>query len=105
MTGRGPLSNLPPLSPAQSRHAAAVLAAVHAALEAQGGWLSLEQYLRIVLYAPGLGYYSAGSTKFGRGGMIPVAPLNAAHVVVSDGDLGSEYVTMLRENGIEVLLA
>jgi len=47
----------------------------------------------------------ADHTKFGRGGMIPVAPLGAAHVVVSDGDLGSEYVTMLRENGIEVLLA
>ncbi len=23
-------------------------------------------YLRLVLYAPGLGYYSAGSAKFGR---------------------------------------
>jgi DeoR/GlpR family transcriptional regulator of sugar metabolism len=47
----------------------------------------------------------ADHTKFGRGGMIPVAPLNAAHVVVSDAGLGSEYVTMLRDNRIEVLLA
>ena len=47
----------------------------------------------------------ADHTKFGRGGMIPVAPLNAAHIVVSDAELGSEYVAMLRDNGIEVLLA
>ena len=47
----------------------------------------------------------ADHTKFGRGGMIPVAPLTAAHIVVSDAELGSEYVTLLRDNGIEVLLA
>ena len=44
-------------------------------------------------------------TKFGRGGMIPVAPLTAAHIVVSDAQLAPEYVAMLRKNGIEVLLA
>lgn len=47
----------------------------------------------------------ADHTKFGRGGMIPVAPLTAAHMVVSDAQLGPEYVAMLRKNGIEVLLA
>ena len=47
----------------------------------------------------------ADHTKFGRGGMIPVAPLTAAQIVVSDAQLGPEYVAMLRENGIEVLLA
>jgi DeoR/GlpR family transcriptional regulator of sugar metabolism len=47
----------------------------------------------------------ADHTKFGRGGMIPVAPLTAAHIVVSDAELGSEYVMMLRGHGIEVLLA
>ena len=29
----------------------------------------------------------ADHTKFGRGGMIPVAPLTAAHIVVSDAEL------------------
>jgi len=47
----------------------------------------------------------AGHAKFGRGGMIPVASLNAAHTVVSDVELGSEYAAILRGNGIEVLLA
>ncbi len=47
----------------------------------------------------------ADHTKFGRGGMIPVAPLTAAHTVVSDAELDPEYVTLLRDHGIEVLLA
>ncbi|MGO8757854.1 MAG: DeoR/GlpR family DNA-binding transcription regulator [Terracidiphilus sp.] len=44
-------------------------------------------------------------TKFGRGGMIPVAPLGAAHCVVSDAELAPEYAALLRDHGIEVLLA
>ena len=47
----------------------------------------------------------ADHTKFGRGGMIPVAPLSAAHVAVSDSGLAPEYVDLLRANGVEVLLA
>src|SRR5665213_1501712 len=34
----------------------------------------------------------ADHTKFGRGGMIPVAPLSAADIVVSDKELAPEYV-------------
>jgi DeoR/GlpR family transcriptional regulator of sugar metabolism len=47
----------------------------------------------------------ADHTKFGRGGMIPVAPLAAAHIVVSDAELSPEYVALLRDHGVEVLLA
>jgi len=47
----------------------------------------------------------ADHTKFGRGGMISVAPLAAAQIVVSDAELSPEYVAMLRDHGIEVLLA
>jgi DeoR/GlpR family transcriptional regulator of sugar metabolism len=47
----------------------------------------------------------ADHTKFGRGGMIPVAPLTAAHLVVSDAGLSALHVDMLRDNGVEVLLA
>jgi DeoR/GlpR family transcriptional regulator of sugar metabolism len=47
----------------------------------------------------------ADHTKFGRGGMIPVAPLTAAHLVVSDAELSPEYVALLCEHGVEVLLA
>lgn len=47
----------------------------------------------------------ADHTKFGRSAMIPVAPLNAVDMVVSDSDLAPEYVELLRSKGIEVLLA
>ena len=36
-------------------------------LVASGGWLSFERFMQLALYAPGLGYYSAGSIKIGPG--------------------------------------
>lgn len=47
----------------------------------------------------------ADHTKFGRGGMIPVAPLSAANIVISDRELAPEYVALLRANGVDVVLA
>jgi DeoR/GlpR family transcriptional regulator of sugar metabolism len=47
----------------------------------------------------------ADHTKFGRAGMIPLAPLESAHVVVSDRELDERYREMLRSRGVELLLA
>jgi DeoR family fructose operon transcriptional repressor len=47
----------------------------------------------------------ADHTKYGRGGMFPVAPLSAAHVVVSDTDLDPGCLELLRSHGIDVHLA
>jgi DeoR family fructose operon transcriptional repressor len=47
----------------------------------------------------------ADHSKFGRNAMIPVAHLGAAHAVVSDRELAPEYAQMLRDRGVEVLLA
>ncbi len=41
---------------------------------AAGGWISFERYMELALYAPGLGYYSAGARKLGRGGDFTTAP-------------------------------
>lgn len=41
---------------------------LHDAIAAAGGWLPFADYMQLALYAPGLGYYSAGATKFGPGG-------------------------------------
>ncbi len=46
----------------------------------------------------------ADHTKFGRGGMFPVAPLETADVVVSDKELAPEYVELLRRLEIDVRL-
>ncbi len=47
----------------------------------------------------------ADHTKFGRGGMFHVAPLDAADVVVTDKELAPEFVELLERNRIDVRLA
>jgi DeoR family fructose operon transcriptional repressor len=44
-------------------------------------------------------------TKFGRGSVIHLAPLEEADMVVSDTGLAPEYQDMLKAHGVEVLLA
>src|SRR5579863_597650 len=44
----------------------------------------------------------ADHTKFGRGAMFPVAPLEVADVVVSDKELAPGYVELLRRHQIDV---
>src|SRR5256886_5479179 len=74
MTASGTRSILPPLSPEEACHSAAVAALIHAELAAAAGWLSFERFMELALYAPGLGYYSAGSFKIGAGGDFVTPP-------------------------------
>ena len=39
-------------------HRRNVVALVRAEIEAGGGWMPFDRYMDLVLYAPGLGYYS-----------------------------------------------
>lgn len=43
-------------------------------IAAAGGSLSFAEFMQHALYAPGLGYYTAGSKKFGQGGDFVTAP-------------------------------
>jgi SAM-dependent MidA family methyltransferase len=43
-------------------------------IKEQGGMIGFKQYMSTVLYEPGLGYYSAGSRKFGAKGDFVTAP-------------------------------
>ena len=43
-------------------------------IAAAGGWISFARYMELALYAPGLGYYSAGSRKLGPAGDFITAP-------------------------------
>jgi SAM-dependent MidA family methyltransferase len=47
---------------------------IRGAIDANGGWLSFAEFMQYALYAPGLGYYSAGSQKFGESGDFITAP-------------------------------
>ena len=47
---------------------------IRSRIAAAGGWLDFAEFMRCALYAPGLGYYSAGTEKFGAGGDFVTAP-------------------------------
>ena len=56
------------------QHAARVRAHLAALIAAQDGFLPFDRYMHEALYAPGLGYYSAGARKLGAGGDFTTAP-------------------------------
>src|SRR5215203_4555039 len=78
MTRRDPLATppqkLPPPSSAAVEHSAQLQAVIANEIAAEGGWLSFARYMDLALHAPGLGYYSAGATKFGSAGDFVTAP-------------------------------
>ncbi|HET7778510.1 MAG TPA: SAM-dependent methyltransferase [Rudaea sp.] len=47
---------------------------IRAEIAAAGGALDFARYMELALYAPGLGYYSAGAAKFGAAGDFITAP-------------------------------
>ena len=58
----------------EEQHSRAATALIRERLVAAGGWLSFAEFMEWALYAPGLGYYSAGSVKLGAGGDFVTAP-------------------------------
>lgn len=58
----------------ETAHAARVREHIAARIAAAGGWLPFGDYMELALYAPGLGYYSAGARKLGAAGDFTTAP-------------------------------
>ena len=102
---------LPPTSrelPAPSAAALAVstalVAAIRAEIDRAGGWLDFARYMELALHAPGLGYYSAGSTKLGAAGDFVTAPelsgaLGVALAATLDGELAALRADTVLELG------
>jgi SAM-dependent MidA family methyltransferase len=65
---------LPPLAPQEAEHSARLEASIRRRIAEAGGWIDFETFMQLALYAPGLGYYSAGSAKFGPAGDFVTAP-------------------------------
>lgn len=66
--------NLPlPTLDAQA-HSQCLSAELRREIAAGGGWLSFARFMEQLLYAPGLGYYTAGARKFGAAGDFVTAP-------------------------------
>jgi SAM-dependent MidA family methyltransferase len=58
-----------PVSADALAHSQRVSAFLHAQIQEQGGWIPFSQWMHHVLYAPGLGYYAAGSVKLAEATM------------------------------------
>ena len=67
-------ANLPVPSDEATQQSAALVAKIRDEIERAGGWIDFAHYMQLALYAPGLGYYSAGSLKIGAAGDFVTAP-------------------------------
>ena len=74
MTSAASVTTLPLLNADERAHAEHVAAHIRAFIAEHGGVIGFDAYMRLALYAPGLGYYSAGATKLGGGGDFVTAP-------------------------------
>lgn len=64
-----------PLPSAQAQaHSLALVELIRRAMHDAGGHLDFARFMQLALYAPGLGYYSAGLNKFGTCGDFITAP-------------------------------
>jgi SAM-dependent MidA family methyltransferase len=67
-------TSLPKPDPESAQHSTRVTQYIRDRIAAAGACISFAEYMHHVLYAPGLGYYSAGTTKFGAAGDFVTAP-------------------------------
>jgi SAM-dependent MidA family methyltransferase len=59
------MSTLPTPSVEAKKHSQQLVALIQKTINEQKGWINFAEFMHLALYAPGLGYYSAGSQKFG----------------------------------------
>lgn len=68
------MNTLPQPSQEALAHSARLQAELMTHIRAAGGWIPFSDYMQQALYAPGLGYYAAGSHKLGGAGDFTTAP-------------------------------
>ena len=67
-------SSLPEPDAQSAAHSDRVRAHITACIDRAGGAISFAEYMHQALYAPALGYYCVGTTKFGKSGDFVTAP-------------------------------
>ncbi len=67
-------ANLPTPSPDAIAHSERLSELIRHDIATQGGWIPFSRFMELALYAPGLGYYTAGARKFGEAGDFITAP-------------------------------
>ncbi len=67
-------ANLPAPAPEALAHSARLCDLIRDDIDTEGGWIPFSRFMELALYAPGLGYYTAGAHKFGAAGDFITAP-------------------------------
>ena len=67
-------ATLPAPDDIAQQHSEQLLSLIYDEIDRAGGKISFADYMHLCLYAPGLGYYSAGSQKIGQHGDFTTAP-------------------------------
>ncbi len=68
------MSSLPLPSAEAQAHSDQLRDLIHHDIVRQGGWIPFSRFMELALYAPKMGYYSAGARKFGAAGDFVTAP-------------------------------
>src|SRR6187399_1789417 len=71
---RSTVTDLPEPDADARAHSERVTAHIRAAIASSGERIAFSRYMELALYAPGLGYYAAGTTKLGAAGDFVTAP-------------------------------
>jgi SAM-dependent MidA family methyltransferase len=66
--------NLPEPTEDARAHSERLALRIHEEIARCGGWIPFVRYMELALYAPGLGYYTAGARKLGASGDFITAP-------------------------------
>lgn len=101
------LDHLPELDEVSAGHAEKVRQYLLELIHQHDGFIGFDQYMQSVLYAPGLGYYSAGSRKFGVSGDYVTAPMisplfseTIAHFIARHQQPGDEILELGAGTGV-----
>jgi SAM-dependent MidA family methyltransferase len=65
---------LPSPAPEAAAHSAQLAEHIAMVIANEGDWIPFSRFMELALYAPGMGYYTAGSRKFGQEGDFVTGP-------------------------------
>lgn len=93
-------SSLPAPSPEALEHSRRLAELIAREIRAAGGWTGFDRYMELALYAPGLGYYAAGSRKLGAEGDFTTAP----EISPLFGQCLAQQAAQVLEQGLDAIL-
>lgn len=92
--------NSPEPDAASLQHSHRVAAHIKQTIENASGWIAFSEFMELAMFAPGLGYYSAGAAKIGSAGDFTTAP---EMTTLFGATLAKQVAQVLRATGGDVL--